>query len=299
MAYPGFRHLGLKVLSVMLAALMWLLVAGEQVVERALRIPLEFTNAPEELELVGGAVDVVEVRVRGSSGTLSRIAAGEMIAVLDLRGARPGRRLLHLGPEDIRTPFGVDVVQVSPSNVSVTLEASAAKVVPVVPEIEGEPRDGFVVGTASADPSTVEVVGPESAVRRVTEAFTEPVSVADASTTVVESVNVGVADPSVRLRAQMTAQVMVSIAPAPAEWAVENVPVRASDGDSVQVTPGNVLVFVRGPRDQRSAGAAAFDASVDTEGLQQGLYQLPVRVIPPARVGVVRVEPPVVRVRVR
>ena len=59
----------------MLAALLWLLVSGEQIVERALRIPLEFTNLPPQLELVGDAPDVVDVRVRGSSGALEPAGA--------------------------------------------------------------------------------------------------------------------------------------------------------------------------------------------------------------------------------
>ena len=37
-----------------------------------------------------------------------------------------------------------------------------------------------MVGKIAAEPPSVEVVGPESAVRRVTEALTEPVSVAEA-----------------------------------------------------------------------------------------------------------------------
>ena len=45
MAVAGFRHLGLKIVSIGLAALLWALVSGEQVVERALRIPLEIGRA--------------------------------------------------------------------------------------------------------------------------------------------------------------------------------------------------------------------------------------------------------------
>ena len=50
MAYIGFRqHLGLKFVSIALAALLWIAVSGEQTVERSLRIPLEFTNLPAQL----------------------------------------------------------------------------------------------------------------------------------------------------------------------------------------------------------------------------------------------------------
>mgnify|MGYP003694213149 CR=1 FL=1 len=66
MAYIGFRHhLGLKFVSIALAALLWVAVAGEQTVERSLRIPLEFTNLPSQLEVVGEPPTVVDVRVRG------------------------------------------------------------------------------------------------------------------------------------------------------------------------------------------------------------------------------------------
>src|SRR6185436_3480302 len=130
-----------------LAALLWLVVSGEQIVERALRIPLEFTNLPAQLEMVGEPLNVADVRIRGSSGALSRVSAGELVAVLDLRSARRGRRLFHLAGSDVRVPFGIEVVQIAPSNVAIAFEESATKIVPVVPNVEGEPADGFVVGT--------------------------------------------------------------------------------------------------------------------------------------------------------
>ena len=36
--------------------------------------------------------------------------------------------------------------------------------------VDGRPAPGYIVGPASADPASVEIIGPESAVRRATEA---------------------------------------------------------------------------------------------------------------------------------
>jgi YbbR domain-containing protein len=300
MAVAGFRHLGMKVVSIALAALLWLVVSGEQIVERALRIPLEFTNLPSQLELVGDAPTAVDVRVRGSSGALSRIAPGDLIAVVDLRAARTGQRLFHLTGGDVRSPFGIEVVQVAPSNISIRFEVSASKMVPIVPSVEGEPAPGFVVGTLSASPATVEVVGPASALERMTEAITEPVSVAGAAAPVTEHVTVGAPDPSVRLRTPVSARVTVNVAAAPVEWTVANVPVQLRNATRpTQLTPKEVTVRVRGPRESRGTTAAEFDASVDVAALQPGQADVPVRIVPPANVGVVSVEPPRVRVRVR
>ena len=299
MAYPGFRRIGLKVLSIALAALIWLLVAGEQIVERALRIPLEFVNLPAALELVGEPPTVVDVRVRGSSGALSRVAPGELAAVLDLRTARPGLRLFHLTGADVRSPFGIEVVQISPSSLSITFEPSASKMVPVVPGVDGDPADGYVAGTIKADPATVEVVGPASAIAQLIEAITEPVSIQDAKDSVTETVNIGVADPSVRLREPASAQVTVAIVGAPVEWALAGIPIGQPTHRSVEISPADVTVFVRGPRETRASGVGDFAASIDVEGLGPGLYELPVRVVPPARVGIIKVEPPAVRVRIQ
>lgn len=302
MAANGFRHhLGLKFISLVLAALIWLIVSGEQIVERALRIPLEFTNLPAQLEIVGDPPDVVDVRVRGSAGSLSRIPAGELVAVIDLKAARTGRRLFHLTSGDVRTPFGVEVVQVTPASVAINFELSSSKIVPIVPGIEGEPAAGYVVGTVTSDPPTVEVIGPVSALRELTEAITEPVSVADASGPVNESVTVGVPDSAVRLRDPQNARVSVAISPAPVEWSVAGitVTVKGSDRPTVQISPRTVTIHVRGPREMTSSTPSAFEATVDATGLGAGQFLLPVRVVAPARVGVLNTDPAQIRVRIR
>jgi hypothetical protein len=300
MAVRGFRHLGLKFLSIALAALLWLVVSGEQIVERALRIPLEFTNLPPQLELVGETPTVADVRVRGSSGALTRLAQGDLVAVLDLRTARTGRRLFHLTPADVRRPFGVDVVHVSPSNVSIGFEQSDSKSVPVVPAVEGDPAEGYVVGTITADPATVEVVGPVSKIRNLTEAITEPISVDGSSTPVRESVTIGVSDPGVRLRKPQSATVTVNVAAAPVERRFSGVSVSAKGGrSSARVRPAEVSLIVRGAREVLDAtSVSAFEAVVDLEGLGQGQFQLPVRVTLPQHLTVIRVEPPQVQVRI-
>ena len=73
MALSPFRNIGLKFLSICIAALLWLVVAGDRVVERSVRMPIEFQNLPQGLEIVGNPPDDVDVRLRGSSGALGRL----------------------------------------------------------------------------------------------------------------------------------------------------------------------------------------------------------------------------------
>src|SRR5262249_13807658 len=137
-AWP-FEHFGLKVLSLGLALLLWMVVAGEETVERGLRVPLELQQMPAGIEVSGDVPTTVDVRVRGGPAPPSRVGPGDVVAVLDLRGARSGRRLFPMTPEQVRVPFGVEVVQVTPSAVAMAFETSASRELPVMPAADGRP----------------------------------------------------------------------------------------------------------------------------------------------------------------
>jgi YbbR domain-containing protein len=302
MTIRPFRHLGLKLLSVGLAVLLWMAVSGEQTVERGLRVSLELQQFPPGLEIQGEPLSTVDVRVRGASGTLGRLSPGDIVAVLDLRAARVGRRLFHLTPEQVRSPFGVEVVQVTPPTVALLFEKSATRQVPVVPAVDGKPAPGYVVGKAAADPATVEVVGPESAIERVTEALTEPVSVAGARERVRETVTVGLLDPALRLKSTRAAIVTVQVLPAPSERTVRDRPVHLRNLGSnltAQAVPSVVAVGLRGSREVLNrVEPDDVTAYVDLAGLGSGEYQLTGRADTSREVGITHVEPAAVQVRI-
>jgi len=303
MAYHPFRHLGLKVLAIALAVVLWLTVSGEHVAERNLRVPLEFRNVPERLEITGATISTVDVRLRGSSAILGRLDAGEVVAVLDLSGGRPGSRLFHLRNDQVRTPFGVEVAQVIPSTISLELEQSASRVVPVIPAIHGEPAPGFVVGRRTSEPATVTVVGPESRIRQLSEATTEPVNVAGTKDRVRDVVTVGVADAALRLESPQSATVIVEIWPAPVERELTGVPIRwrnLGGGMRAQVSPTIARILVRGQQEALTdLRAEGIDAFVDLAGLGAGRYNLRVQVDPSETFGVSTITPSVVEVTIR
>ncbi len=298
-----FRNLGLKTLSLALAGLLWLAVSGQETVERNLRVPLEFQNVPEGMEIGGDPPASVDVRIRGSSGSLSRVQAGDIVAVIDLSTARPGARLFHMLTDEVRVPFGVSVVQVVPSTVALEFEYSGTKVVSISPAVEGVPAPGYVLGRITSSPSTVEVVGPVGRLRTVEEATTEPIDVSGATRSVQDEVTVGVVDSALRLREPRAATVTVEVLPAPVERAINNVPVVLVEQQGLmaaKATPDRVTVVVRGTRSQVSAlSAADLVAEVDLSTLGPGRYSLPIRVRPRDDVGVERVEPRAVTVVVQ
>ncbi len=302
MAYFPFRNLGLKFFSICIATLLWLIIAGDRVVERAMRVPIEFQNLPSGLEIVGEPLNAVEVRLRGSSGTLGRLSASDTSAVVDLRNARPGRRLFHLASSQVNVPYGVEVVQVAPATLSIEFENSVVKVLQIRPSVEGKPAPGYEVLRITSDPPTVEAIGPESSLRGLDEAMTEPISVADGTRPVREVVTVGVADPNVRLRTPQAATVTVQIGPGSSRRTMADVPVEIVNIDGglqSRAIPQRVSVTLRGTRDTiQLLRDEDIKAHVDAASLAAGDHSLDVKVEAPPGVTVDTVEPHSVRVRI-
>ena len=180
MAYHPFRNLGLKLMAVLLASALWFTVAGEQNVERTMRVPLEFRNKPAlTSEIVGDAADDGRRPRAGILGAAQPDRSGR-----SRRGAGPGRppatgsRLFqHADRRMSGCPYGVDVLQVTPSTISLELEESAqADAEGRTRRSRGSRRPDSSPARSTSDPAEVEVIGPESHVKRLTSATTEPVS---------------------------------------------------------------------------------------------------------------------------
>jgi YbbR domain-containing protein len=249
MARWPVRNLGLKVLSIGVATLLWLVVTGDQIVERTLRVGIELQRVPDGLELVGAVPESVAVRLRGPTSRLSDLTPGDLSAVIDVEGVKAGRRLFSLTPAQVTAPFGVEVTQVTPATLPLVFEPVASALVPVRPRVEGAPVAGHSVTNISVTPSQVKVTGPENAVRGVTELFTAPVSIEGATTLVREAATIDTAEPSLRLEGSGVAVVTVTIAADTMERTLAGVAIALRGGAPGRLTPAHATVTVRGARE--------------------------------------------------
>lgn len=210
MAWHPFRNVGLKLVATGLGTLLWMTVGSDMIVERSVRVPLVFRGVPADLEIAPGAPDSVEVHLRGRASQLTG-DQGDVLVSIDLVDTRPGSRVFHLRTSQVTTPFGVEVTQVFPSTVMLTLEATSERLVPVRATVEGEPAKGFVIRSVTVDPTEVMVVGPTKPLEALDRAITETVMIDGATGNVSKTVGIGVGDASLRLREPRNARVTVVI----------------------------------------------------------------------------------------
>jgi YbbR domain-containing protein len=240
------EHLPLKLISLGLAVLLWYVIAGEKTSEMGLSVPVELQNFPQDLELTGEPVNAVEVRLRASPGIIQRLGPGDVSARIDVKGAEEGERIVHLGSDSIRVPFGVQVVKINPAIITLNFERTQQKSVPIRPRLLGRPAAGHEVAEVTASPAEVLVFGPKSRVNDVESAYTEPVSVDGARTNVVERVAIGLEDPLLRIQGTPRVEVTARVREIHDTRAFEGltIDVRGAEGS---LRPAQARVVLSGP----------------------------------------------------
>src|SRR5215813_2106331 len=158
----------LKVVSLILATLLWAAVSNQAASEIGLEVPLEYRNIPPQLEITGDMTNTVQVRLRGSSNVIKEITAKDVSTTIDLGKMVAGERIVPLSPQNVQAPFGAEVIRVTPSSVRFYLEKTITKTVVVMPTIVGPP-DPYEVAKILVNPSTVEIEGPESRVNALSQ----------------------------------------------------------------------------------------------------------------------------------
>lgn len=298
MAFP-LDNFPLKLVSLGLAALLWFVIAGEKTSEMGVSAHLELQNFPKDLEVTGEPVDVVEVRLRASPGIIQRIGPGDVSAQVDLAGMQEGEHIVHLTEKSIRMPFGVKVVKISPSILSLNLERTLQKVVPIRPRLVGRPTPGFEVGEVRSEPAEVRISGPRSRIQEVESAFTEPLSIEGAQSNVSDVVNMGLEDPLLRILGSPRVRATVRIQEVEGERTLEGIAVEVRGGAGT-ARPVVVRVVVAGPASLlRSLTPADVRASADLASVPAG-PEAPVTVeLAPGHAGlrIKEVSPPSVAVR--
>jgi YbbR domain-containing protein len=210
MRWHPFRHLGLKVAALALGTLLWFVVSGQQVV-RSVSAPVIYLHPPTGLQITGRPLQEVNVHIRGGYSQISQLGRNEVAVVADLADQKAGAVVLALSPNQVSAPLGIDVTQVDPGTVTVLLEKAGSAALPIHAIPVGTPAPGFMVGRITVDPATAVVIGPVSHLETLGALTAETISVEGATKDVTQTVNIGVADPELRLRDARTVRVTVQI----------------------------------------------------------------------------------------
>jgi len=206
------QNLFLKVLSLLLASLLWLAISrDEQPAIVAIRAPIVFQHVPQLLEISTESIPEAQIRVRGPERTVRQLKTNEVQAEIDLAGVGAGERTFDLTAHQVRHPRDVEVLQVVPSQLHLAFDTRATRQVQIRPRVTGNFASGEQIVKVDTDPAQITIIGPRRHVERIDAATTDPI---DASGTLgrgVFTTNVYVSDPMVQVEQAGSIRVTVMV----------------------------------------------------------------------------------------
>jgi len=168
-----FENFLLKLISLLLAIGLWLAVASAPPAEIEMRVPIEFRNLPENLEIDSASFTEAQVRLRGPERVLHGMTTADVRAVVDLSNMQPGERTFNLTPSHVHVPEEIEVEQVIPPQFRLSFDVRDTRTVEVHPRVTGNFASGLRVAQVIADPPSVAITGPRRRVKALEAAETD------------------------------------------------------------------------------------------------------------------------------
>ena len=233
----------LKLLSLAIAIVLWLLVTGQnQPVTAHVNVQLNFIRPPA-LEISNDPPKTVDVMLTGSRNKLDDLTSLDLVATVDLTDQRSGERVLRLADKaKIALPQGIKVDGFQPSAIPIRLEEVVERQVKVEPRLEGQPAEGFEVYSVYPNKGRVTVRGPESRVNALQKVMTESIWLAGHKESFPATVAIDVPDPKVDLL-EPVVNVNVEIGERRIEKNFNGVSVSTAQGGKVQPATTSVTLL--------------------------------------------------------
>lgn len=284
------QNLLLKIVSLIIAFLLWGFLMLEKKSEIALSIPIRVENIPAATVITEPPPGDLRVVVRGRRTQLGSISDRVLPYVVDLRGAKSGVSTFDVIAAKINLPRGLQIVNISPAQFDVRLAPVQERKLPVMPRFRGTLPPGYKLVSYRVEPEIIDIAAARDEVKDLAIIETEPIDLSVVRGDLQVTADLALNDLHILDLTTHAVEVTLSI-----EQQLEE---RAIAGIAVTPPPGrrfagrkSVNVVVTGPAELvRALKPASFEATVDTPPAGQR-SRLAVRIDAPERVNVIRISP--------
>jgi YbbR domain-containing protein len=158
-----------RILSILLALGLWIYVAEDKnpAVEHVLTVPLEVRHLPADL-VVSEGPNIVNIRIEGREGVIRDVTSRDIHAFVEMNQFKEGVHLLQV---QVSLPSGVSLVNITPTQASITVDNLREKQVPVMVTFEGRAASGYKAREPVIRPAEVVVTGPGGYLEQINTAY--------------------------------------------------------------------------------------------------------------------------------
>lgn len=164
------NNLVAKIVCLVIASGFWIFIISQEakIDNFPGSIPLEIKNLPENLVVVKDT-DGVEIKIIADRSIWKKLSSSSFKAYLDVSGLNQGT---HEIPVSVSSNVSdVQIVEINPAKIMVSLEPIISKTVPVKEKVEGDPAENMMVKNIKFDINNVDISGPQSILERISQAY--------------------------------------------------------------------------------------------------------------------------------
>ena len=206
-----FKNFSLKIASLLLAIILWIIASSRGQSEIFIDVPLEFTNMPSGLEMIHSTNKTISLNIKGPEKYINHIKPADIRATIDLSNTKKGESTYYVTKDNIQLPRSITLLNISPSSVTVTTEKTVTKTVRVIPVITGKPELGYTLQATAVVPKDIEIEGIQSEVRKIRDVKTESLDITGAKETFAQEVKLDLRGINVRAKPNsVTITVLIS-----------------------------------------------------------------------------------------
>ncbi len=177
----------LKILSVLIALGMWIMVVSGHEETKEMTVPVKLINVSNGKVAIADYPNV-SINIKGAARLMQSLANSDVLLDIDVATFPNGQSIRRILPEDFKTPLGLEVVDVKPAELRITLDNITAKDVRVLPSIIGEVKQGYMVESITLKPNSVSVTGAKSVLSKLENISTMPINLSERSENFVQNV---------------------------------------------------------------------------------------------------------------
>lgn len=149
---------------------------NQQIIEKVITVPVEYTAPKPGLVLVGDKVNEVKVHITGTKSDLDNLSTFQPSVTVPLTNMAEGERLILVTKENLKLPRNITMLDALPAGLEITLAEVVQKTIAIVPQLVGKIPDGKKIKTIKVQPETIQVLAPpDRAGFKTVNASTTPV----------------------------------------------------------------------------------------------------------------------------
>lgn len=240
----------LKILSVLIALGMWVMVVSGHEETKEMTVPVRLINIQQGKVAISDFPNV-SINIKGAARLMQSLTNSDVLLDIDVSGFTDGQSIRRVLTSDFKTPLGLEVSDVNPSELRITVDNITAKEVRVLPSTIGEVKQGYMVESITLKPNTVTVTGAKTVLSQLENISTMSINLSERNENFVQNVLLKEYDGVTRMHPS-SVEVRVKLRENMVEHEFTNVPVECMNLKSnliVSNTPSISYVKARGRED--------------------------------------------------